>query len=127
MFGEIGDTKIGNVMSKSYCILENQTLAKSSTDMTTYDDAYCDDYKCSDNRVCSVNVYIVRGLLALYMMFSAVLMLNLMVAGEVKFLVSIAVHNTLETNSKLFHYILKTKQQFPVRLIFRIHRLLIRL
>ena len=82
MFGEINDGTLIKVMSNAYCILETRKLTNTST--YTWNTTYCDnDYSCTtqNNTVCMFNVYIVKILLAAYMMFSAVLMLNLMVAG----------------------------------------------
>ena len=87
MFGEIADADISKVMSRSYCILDNRKLEwNKSTEMYSYswNETFCEeDYSCSKdkNSICEVNIYVVRILLALYMMFAAVLMLNLMVAG----------------------------------------------
>ncbi|KAL5258667.1 hypothetical protein ACHWQZ_G009211 [Mnemiopsis leidyi] len=86
MFGEIADADISKVMSRSYCILDNRKLEwNKSTEMYSYswNETFCEeDYSCSKdkNSICEVNIYVVRILLALYMMFAAVLMLNLMVA-----------------------------------------------
>ena len=87
MFGEIADADITKVMSRSYCILDNRKLEfNNTTEMYgyTWNKTYCEeDYSCikDKNTICVVNVYVVRILLAAYMMFAAVLMLNLMVAG----------------------------------------------
>lgn len=78
MFGEIGDATIMETMTKSYCELKNETTKNLTTD-------YCENkYNCDKENdiICGVNIYIVRIFLAAYMMFAAVLMLNLMVAGK---------------------------------------------
>ena len=90
MFGEIDDDSVTEVMNKAYCILatrEPNPDAATAGSSYTWNTTYCDsDYSCSENSnvVCMMNIYIIRILLAGYMMLAAVLMLNLMVAGELE-------------------------------------------
>ena len=85
MFGEIGDTTLIKTMNEAYCKLQiNSTNSSPSFNKADCENGLYDCFK-NDNKICMYNVYIVKTLLAAYMMLAAVLMLNLMVAGKLLF------------------------------------------